>query len=118
MSSEPLAAFLYVRGLVAEDTPQYQIIQRSRQVQECINKLVGDLNDLSDDSTEEEIQGVVYEAGKIYFLQELRFWFQVLYQILMKQNDGPRIGQLAKIMTLDWLIHKLETVPNNPWGYD
>jgi len=46
----------------------------------------------------------------------LRFWFQVLYQILMKQNDGPRIGQLAKIMTLDWLIHKLETVPNNPWG--
>lgn len=51
--TNPLASFLYARGLVAEDMPQDQILERSRQVAECLTKLVKDLQELNADNTEE-----------------------------------------------------------------
>lgn len=118
MTSDPLAAFLYVRGLVAEDTPLDDIRARSSLLRECITKLLTDLDQLSDDNTEEEIQSVFYEAGKLHFLDQLRWWFRVVYQMILHQEDGPRLGQLTKIMTLDWVIHRIQTQTQNAWHHE
>ncbi len=46
----------------------------------------------------EDIQTVVYEAGKRHFAQSaLRAWFGCLYQVLLGQTEGPRFGQFAAL---------------------
>lgn len=115
--SDPLAAFLYVRGLVPEDMPLEDIRARGMLLKECLVKLITDLDEVGDDSTEQEIQSVFYEAGKLHFLSELRWWFRVIYQMILHQEDGPRLGQLTKIMTLDWIIHKLQTQTQDAWQH-
>lgn len=102
-----LAGYLYVHGLVNEDMPSLDILAQSAKVKECIDKLVTDLESASDDLTEDELQSIFYEAGKLHFLTELRWWFKVLYVVLFGRQDGPRLGQFTKIMSIDWVIHKL-----------
>jgi lysyl-tRNA synthetase class 1 len=45
----------------------------------------------------EEIQSEVYETGKEYNYTELKDWFSSLYQILLGQEQGPRIGSFIAI---------------------
>ena len=45
----------------------------------------------------EEIQSEVYETGKEYNYTELKDWFSSLYQILLGQEQGPRIGTFIAI---------------------
>jgi lysyl-tRNA synthetase class 1 len=42
-------------------------------------------------ATAEDVQGMLYEVGKKHFPQ-LRDWFAALYEILLGQNSGPRMG--------------------------
>ena len=51
--SDPLAAFLYVRGLVPEDMPLEDIRARGMLLKECLVKLITDLDEVGDDSTEQ-----------------------------------------------------------------
>ena len=44
-------------------------------------------------ATAEELQALVYEIGKAHpCFADLRAWFQALYQILLGQDTGPRMG--------------------------
>jgi len=45
----------------------------------------------------EEIQSEVYETGKKYDYIELKDWFSCLYQILLGQDQGPRMGSFIAI---------------------
>jgi lysyl-tRNA synthetase class I len=38
--------------------------------------------------------------------------------MILHQEDGPRLGQLTKIMTLDWIIHKLQTQSQDAWQHE
>lgn len=110
-----LAAFIYVRGLVEEDAPREKIIDLAAMVDDSIRALITDLEGLADDAAEELIQSVFYEAGKRHFSGDLRFWFKVLYQMLLGQMDGPRLGQFTRIMTIDWITHKLARSVEDHW---
>lgn len=112
-----ISSFLYVRSLVSEDSVITDIKQRAEQVCESLHKLIGDLELLDDDAaSEEQIQSVFFESGKLHFSSELRWWFQLLYQIFLKQSDGPRLGQLTKLMTIYWIIDKIKITLNDPWA--
>lgn len=115
MTNDPLAAFLYVRGLVSEDAALADIKARADLARECLVKLKNDLDSVSDESSEDDIQSIFYEAGKIHFSKELRYWFRVLYQVLLRHEDGPRMGQFTKIMTPYWVQEKIDSVLENPW---
>lgn len=110
-----LAAFLYVKGLVPEDQAHAEIISHTQLVSACLQKLIQDLSEVTEDYTEEQIQSIFYEAGKLHFTQDLRYWFKVLYQVLLGQMDGPRLGQFTKIMTSDWIEHRVSQVMQDPW---
>jgi lysyl-tRNA synthetase class 1 len=48
-------------------------------------------------SDHEEIQSEIYETGKEYNYTELREWFSALYEILLGQKQGPRMGSFIAI---------------------
>ncbi len=50
----------------------------------------------SNAATPEELQTIVYECGKKTTL-ELRDWFQLLYQTLLGQAEGPRLGSFIAL---------------------
>ena len=112
---ETLAAFLYVRGLVPEDTGCDQILVTSDRVRSCLLKLNEDLNSVTDDWSEDQIQSVFYEAGKLYFTDKLRWWFEVLYQVLLSEQQGPRLGQFTRLMSAYWVQGKIEQVLSDYW---
>jgi len=48
----------------------------------------------------EEIQTQVYEVGKRHGYENLRDWFKAQYQILLGQEQGPRIGSFFALYGL------------------
>ena len=55
------------------------------------------LSNIKNIKDHEEIQSEVYETGKEYNYTELKDWFSSLYQILLGQEQGPRIGSFIAI---------------------
>jgi lysyl-tRNA synthetase, class I len=50
----------------------------------------------------EELQTIVYEAGKTHgFADDLRAWFAALYEVLLGQSQGPRFGGFIELYGLD-----------------
>lgn len=112
---DKLAAFLYVRGLVPEDCSWDHLPITTDLVRLSLLKLIDDLDTITDESSEEEIQSVFYEAGKLHFREQLRWWFEVLYQVLMSQRQGPRLGQFTKMMTAYWVQDRVQQVLTDYW---
>ena len=52
---------------------------------------------LPPDSDAEAIQTVVYEIGKRHPFADLKSWFQALYEILLGQSEGPRMGSFIAL---------------------
>lgn len=52
---------------------------------------------LADDAAAEEIQSLVFSIGKDAGYENLRDWFSCLYQVLLGQDEGPRMGSFIKL---------------------
>ena len=53
-------------------------------------------------ASSEELQTVVYEAGKAHgFADNLRAWFGALYEVLLGQSQGPRFGGFIELYGVD-----------------
>ena len=64
--------------------------------------LAGVLSALPQGSEAETVQTEVYEVGKRHdCFGSLREWFKALYQILLGQDDGPRIGSFIALYGLE-----------------
>ncbi len=50
-------------------------------------------------ATAEELQHLVFEAGKAngYTKENLRAWFQAIYEVLLGSSQGPRFGSFIKL---------------------
>ena len=58
----------------------------------ALTELANTLEAMEKTSTAEEIQFQVYEIGKKYPFEDLKGWFKVLYEVLLGQQQGPRMG--------------------------
>ncbi len=52
---------------------------------------------LPDGAEAETIQNEVYAVGKAHDFENLRDWFQALYQVLLGQDRGPRFGSFVAL---------------------
>lgn len=52
----------------------------------------------------EVIQSEIYEVGKRHNYTNLRDWFKALYQILLGQDEGPRLGSFFALYGVDETI--------------
>lgn len=57
----------------------------------------------------EEIQTVVYEVGKAHAFPELKAWFSCLYEVLLGQSDGPRMGSFIELYGIPETISLIES---------
>ena len=52
---------------------------------------------MPEESDGETLQTEVYSVGKEHAFENLRDWFQALYQVLLGQDQGPRFGSFAAL---------------------
>jgi lysyl-tRNA synthetase class 1 len=67
----------------------------------AIEDLLAELERLPAGTGAEEIQNLVYEVGKRHPFPELRAWFQTLYEVLLGQSTGPRMGSFIELYGLE-----------------
>ena len=72
---------------------------------EAESKALSDLLDLfeklPESATAEEIQNEIYTVGKSHEYENLREWFKALYEILLGQEQGPRMGSFVALFGLN-----------------
>ncbi|PCI06137.1 MAG: lysine--tRNA ligase [Hyphomicrobiales bacterium] len=71
---------------------------QERSAIEDLGKRLGALDPASDAET---IQTEVFSVGKDHGFENLREWFQALYQILLGQDQGPRFGSFIAIYGIE-----------------
>lgn len=110
----PLAGYLYIRGLIEEDYNFNDAMDFTRKVSECLDYFIIKLDEVTNNMTKEQVEEYimyeVYEAGKIHFPEELRLWFKILYQIFIKEENGPRMGQFIRIWGVDMALNRVYEV--------
>ena len=50
------------------------------------------------------LQNIVYDVGKTHGFENLRAWFQALYEVLLGQSSGPRMGSFIALYGVDETI--------------
>lgn len=90
-------ALTYYRNFVAPHK-SYRIANDGERV--ALEELLKRFQTLPDDSDGETIQTEIYAVGKIHFEDNLRGWFQALYEILLGQSQGPRFGSFIVLYGL------------------
>ncbi|MDE3061036.1 MAG: lysine--tRNA ligase [Pseudomonadota bacterium] len=71
---------------------------------QALGELAGWLENAPEAVTPEDIQNEIYAIGKKYPFAELKAWFSALYETLLGQPQGPRMGSFVA------LYGKAETV--------
>jgi lysyl-tRNA synthetase class 1 len=66
----------------------------------ALQDLRAELDGLPATAEAEEIQTVIYEVGKRHGFAKLRDWFKALYEILLGQQQGPRLGSFVALYGL------------------
>ena len=59
------------------------------------------LKKIDPESTSEIIQTEIYEIGKKYQFDNLRDFFKLIYQVLLGQEQGPRLGSFIKLFGIN-----------------
>ena len=75
----------------------------------ALQDLADTLRKIPESESAEFIQNEVYEAGKRHFAkEELRQWFQTLYEVLLGSKQGPRMGAFIKLYGRDNVVRLIE----------
>ena len=90
-------ALAYYRDFVA---PSKTYRSATGAEKAAMQELLTRLQALPQDADGETIQTEVYAVGMAHFEDNLRGWFQALYEILLGQSQGPRFGSFAALYGL------------------
>ena len=63
---------------------------------------------MTDDADGETLQTEIYSVGKDHGFENLREWFQALYQVLLGQDQGPRFGSFAALYGKDQTVKMID----------
>jgi lysyl-tRNA synthetase class 1 len=91
-------AIAYYRDFVK---PQKRYRAPTKGERAALEDLLGELEALSEGAEAEAIQTQVYEVGKRHDFENLRAWFKALYEILLGQEQGPRMGSFFALYGLE-----------------
>ena len=78
----------------------------------ALMKLTEGLNMLGEDSLSDDIQKLVFLIGKENEYENLRDWFKSLYEILLGQYDGPRMGSFISLYGISETIDLIQNAVN------
>ena len=66
------------------------------------------LKNMNNRLSSEQIQKEIYEIGKNHNFANLRDFFKLIYQVLLGQEQGPRLGSFIKLYGLSNTCQLLE----------
>lgn len=101
------ASYIYCGEFLSEETPLKEHFEFATKARECLEVLYRDLEKLTGEETEEYIQSIFYEAGKINFKDNLRLWFSIVYWVILKDKNGPRMGTFTKLVGIDFILNRI-----------
>jgi len=78
------------------------------QERAALEDLKGKLAAKSADATAADIQTDVYEVGKVHGFENLRDWFKACYEILLGQEQGPRMGSFIALYGVAEMVTLIE----------
>ncbi len=81
--------------------PNKRFRQPDERERAALADMAAALNGLTIDATAEDIQNEVYAVGKAHGFEPLRDWFKALYETLLGQSQGPRMGSFFALYGLD-----------------
>jgi len=87
-------AINYYNDFVLPNKRYLKLENENKQIFEDIKLLLETTNQ---ESSAEEIQTQIYEIGKKYNFKNLRDFFKLIYQVLLGQEQGPRLGSFIKL---------------------
>ena len=67
---------------------------------------------LGEDSLSDDIQKLVFLIGKENEYENLRDWFKSLYEILLGQSDGPRMGSFISLYGISETVDLIQNAVN------
>jgi len=91
-------AIAYYRDFVK---PAKQYRPATEMEKTALRDLLETLSSLDSGADAEAIQTEVYEVGKRHPFEDLKSWFKALYEILLGQPQGPRMGSFFALYGLE-----------------
>ncbi len=98
-------AIRYFEDFVKPSKVFRQPTDLERQALEDLLERLGKMKGVTDAG---ELQGEVYAVGKAHQFENLRSWFQALYQVLFGQDQGPRFGSFVALYGVENTIELIE----------
>lgn len=87
-------AMAYYRDFVA---PHKSFRLPNEAERAALRDLKDALGNLADDAAPEDIQTAIFAVGKAHEYEPLRAWFGTIYECLLGQSEGPRMGSFVKL---------------------
>lgn len=87
-------ALAYYRDYV-KPNKQYRL--PTQMEQQALEDLRAQLATLPVTAKSEDIQAIVFTVGKNHPFPDLRSWFATLYEVLLGQTEGPRMGSFIEL---------------------
>ena len=89
---------------------KYKII--SNKEEEIFVDLKKTLENMNEKLEPQEIQTQIYEIGKRHNFNNLRDFFKLIYQVLLGQDQGPRLGSFIALYGINRSIRLIEKAIN------
>lgn len=99
-------AIRYYKDFIA---PKKKFIEPSDKNKDLMGQIRDALKSMNSETEAEEIQKAIYAVGREAGYENLRDFFKELYQILLGQEEGPRLGSFFKLYGLDKTIELIES---------
>ena len=94
-------AINYYKDFILPNKHYVKINKSNKIIFEELKKL---LQNIDVNSSSEEIQTKIYDIGKKYNFDNLRDFFKIIYQVLLGQVQGPRLGSFIKLYGIEKTI--------------
>ena len=70
-------------------------------------------NEVTEKSSSEDIQTLLYDIGKKHEFENLKDFFKLVYQVMLGQEQGPRLGSFFKLFGLRETIDYIKKLIDN-----
>jgi lysyl-tRNA synthetase class 1 len=88
--------------------PNLQYREPSALEKTAIRDLFDELQKAEQEISADDLQSIVFEVGKKYPFENLRQWFQGLYEVLLGNSDGPRLGSFIALYGIGNMCQLIE----------
>ncbi|MAV86635.1 MAG: lysine--tRNA ligase [Rhodospirillaceae bacterium] len=79
----------------------------------ALDDLLQSLDGIPENSDSSYIQKQLYEVGKRHDFEDLKSWFKCLYQVLLGQSNGPRMGSFIVLYGIEETCELIRKVLSN-----